>query len=457
MNIIYIHTHDSGRVLSPYGYNVETPNLYKFCEEATLFRQAYSVAPTCSPSRSGLLTGLYPHSNGMLGLSQRGFKLNNYQEHLVNYLKSHNYHTVLCGIQHEAGSYNNHQKGAEIIGYNENITQDNKDYLEEDLYLWDLENAQAVSHWLEKQHDSKPFFLSYGMFSTHRKYPKQIKEGIDPCYLTPPYPTVDTPETREDFAQYQTSASYFDQAFGIVIESLKKQNLLKNTIVIYTTDHGLAVPFSKGTLYDSGIGVSLAMHVPNSQCPANVIDHLVSHIDIFPTLCDLLNLPKPLSLQGKSFASWFEGSSDSIREEIFAESNFHTSYEPIRCVRTKRYKYIRYEDPSYCFLNLSNIDNSDVKSFYMDQDLRECTKEKEYLFDLLYDSGERKNLIEDSKYKDVLEKMKETLHQHLVQTKDPILQELTDIQSQWKVNTPQCINPSSKEESDYLSLGVNNE
>lgn len=86
-NVIYIHTHDSGKVLSPYGYDVPTPSLQKFAEDATIFRQAYCVGPTCSPSRAGLLTGMYPHSNGMYGLSQRGFKLHDYNQHLVNFLK----------------------------------------------------------------------------------------------------------------------------------------------------------------------------------------------------------------------------------------------------------------------------------------------------------------------------------------------------------------------------------
>src|ERR1700761_349814 len=68
-NIVYIHSHDSGRYLSPYGHDLPTPHLQRLADEGTLFRRAFSIAPTCSPSRSGLLTGLYPHNNGMLGLA----------------------------------------------------------------------------------------------------------------------------------------------------------------------------------------------------------------------------------------------------------------------------------------------------------------------------------------------------------------------------------------------------
>ena len=103
-HILYIHTHDSGRILSPYGYKVPTPEMESFAKEAAVFRNAYCASPTCSPSRAALLTGTYPHQNGMLGLAQRGFELD-CSRHLVQYLNHHDYHTTLCGIQHEAGWY----------------------------------------------------------------------------------------------------------------------------------------------------------------------------------------------------------------------------------------------------------------------------------------------------------------------------------------------------------------
>src|SRR6185369_2946181 len=80
-NILYIHSHDSGRYLQPYGYNVPTPNIQKLASDGILFRQAFSGAPTCSPSRASLLTGQCAHQNGMLGLAHRGFALNDYSKH----------------------------------------------------------------------------------------------------------------------------------------------------------------------------------------------------------------------------------------------------------------------------------------------------------------------------------------------------------------------------------------
>src|ERR1700685_2955512 len=86
-NILYIHSHDSGRYLQPYGYAVPTPNLMGLASAGVVFRQAFSAAPTCSPSRASLLTGAYPHNNGMLGLAHRGFALNDYKQHMLHTLR----------------------------------------------------------------------------------------------------------------------------------------------------------------------------------------------------------------------------------------------------------------------------------------------------------------------------------------------------------------------------------
>ena len=104
-NLVYINTHDTGRRISPYGYNVPTDNLLDFSKDATVFTNCFCCGPTCSPSRAAMLTGTYPSQNGMLGLAQRGFSLYHPENHLANYLKSHGYDTAISGIQHETGWY----------------------------------------------------------------------------------------------------------------------------------------------------------------------------------------------------------------------------------------------------------------------------------------------------------------------------------------------------------------
>lgn len=452
MNLIYINTHDSGRVLSPYGYSVPTPSLLSFAKEALLFKQAYCVGPTCSPSRSGLLTGRYPHSNGMLGLSQRGFKIEDYNWHLVNHLKQEGYHTVLCGIQHEAGSYLDHEKGAAIIGYDEDITSDNKGICQEDLVKWDFENANKAAKWLKEHGKKEKFFLSYGLYATHRRYPELIDETIEKEYVLPPYPVPDTAENREDHARYMMSAAWFDKCFKVIIDAIKENNLFEDTLIIFTTDHGVAVPFSKCTLYDSGIGVSLLMRMPGALANGSVSESLISQIDVFPTICDLLKLSKPKWLQGESFVQLFSDPKHVHRESIFAEINFHTSYEPSRCIRTERYKYIVYFDETYLGINFSNIDESVPKKFLMENGLEKKIKFKEALFDLYYDMGERNNLADDENYSHILEDMRAKLVKWQLDTKDMLLNGSIKIEPAWKVNKKTCLNPSSKNIEDYENI-----
>lgn len=381
MNVIYINTHDSGRMLSPYGYDIPTENLKKLAEDSVVFTNAFCAGPTCSPSRAALLTGTFPHQNGMLGLAQRGFSLYNPEKHLANFLKNNGYNTCLCGIQHEYGWYLDLEKnGLHNLGYKEIITTDSKPFKKEELHLWDRNNAAEVVKWLDNYNDEKPFMLSFGMHSTHRPYPIEVAEIIDERYVVPPYPITNNEENRHDHAQYMTTAHYADENIKMIVDALKRNNLYENSIIIFTTDHGVALPFNKCNLTDTGIGVSLIMKVPNADSNGKVVDSLVSQIDVFPTLCELLNLNKPDYLEGKSFARAFVDNKALLDEYIFAEINFHTSYEPVRCVRTKRYKYIKYYDESWNKINLSNIDESVPKDFLMNNGLKEKVKYSEGLF-----------------------------------------------------------------------------
>src|SRR5437588_11794408 len=109
-NILYLHSHDTGRYIEPYGHDVPAPNLQKLAREGMLFRQAFDAAPTCSPSRAALLTGHCPHSNGMFGLAHRGFVLNDYKQHVLHTLRPAGYYSALFGVQHIA-------KDPTTIGY----------------------------------------------------------------------------------------------------------------------------------------------------------------------------------------------------------------------------------------------------------------------------------------------------------------------------------------------------
>lgn len=451
-NVIYIHTHDSGRILSPYGYKVPTPNLEHFSRESAVFRNAYCVSPTCSPSRASMLTGTYPHQNGMLGLAQRGFTLDS-QKHLAGWLGGRGYRTVLCGIQHEAGWYLDVGNAAGALGYQEVLTAQPGNRRQEDMGEWDRENALKVCRWLENYDGKAPFFLSYGMYSTHRRFPDRIDKDICPDYAVPPYPVPDSQATRKDFAGYLMSVRGADRCFGLVADSLKAQGLWENTIVIFTTDHGIANPFAKCTLFDSGTGVALMLRVPKSKSEGRVIDSLVSHLDVFPTLCGLLGEEEPDWLEGKSLVPLLEGTGQEVREAVFGEMNFHTSYEPARSVRTRRYKYIRYYDETYLSINQSNMDESITKDYFMNRGLKNQRKQAEALYDLVYDPGERRNVAEEGEYVHILKEMRDRLACFQERTQDPLLLGEIPIKNHWKVNKKECIKASSADPADYVSTG----
>ena len=243
-NIVYIHSHDSGRHLSPYGYDVPTPNLKQLASEGVLFRRAFSAAPTCSPSRSALLTGQCPHQNGMLGLAHRGFSLNDYRKHLLYTLRDAGYRSVLAGLQHIAAK-------PETIGYDEVLHPKSTA----------AANVAPLAVEFLDTRPTKPFFLDVGFFETHREYPEPTAED-DPRYTLPPAPIPDTPQTRQDTAAFRASARMMDRGVGEVLKALERNGLAQNTLVISTTDHGLAFPRMKCNLIDFGWGVSLIMRGP---------------------------------------------------------------------------------------------------------------------------------------------------------------------------------------------------
>lgn len=426
-NILYIHTHDTGRYTSVYGKQVPTPELRRFAEDAVVFRNAYCASPTCSPSRGALLTGCYPHQNGLMGLAHRGFSIEDRSRHLASFLRGRGYETVLAGVQHEQNMYDYSEQSvlySSLLGYEKNISYISKEAGTCDKWRADAANAERAAQYLDAYSGGRPFFLSYGMFETHRPYPALPQEEIDLCredYLEVPRNVYDSKENRGDTARLHYSLKLFDDNFGTVIEALKRNHLYENTIILSTTDHGLANPFSKCTLTDDGMGVSLIMRLPGYEdVNGSVYDGLVSQIDIYPTLCEALGIAPGSWLEGTSLMPVFRGDGKPVREAVYGEINFHTAYEPARCIRTERYKYIRYYDEEWTKYNLSNCDDSVIKDLLVADGWREKDKQTEYLYDLYFDPAEKNNLAESPAYRETLEAMRRRLEAWQRETADSI-------------------------------------
>lgn len=401
-NILYIHSHDTGRYIQPYGHAIATPHLQQLAEQGVLFRQAFSAAPTCSPSRASLLTGQSAHSAGMLGLAHRGFALHDYRQHMLHTLRKSGYTSTLIGMQHIA-------RDAQQIGYDEVLLTGNHNA---------PEIAERATNFL-KSAPTGPFFLDVGFFETHREYPELASEQ-EANYTLPPPTLPDTPQTRYDMARYKTSARILDAGIGAILNALEEAGLAENTLVISTTDHGIAFPGMKGTLTDHGIGVSLIMRGPGGFSGGKVCDALISHIDIFPTLCDLLGIERPEWLQGRSLLPLMKNEAEQIHEAIFAESTYHAAYEPQRAVRTQRWKYIkRFEQRNTPVL--PNGDDAPSKNLLLQYGLGDRLVASEALYDLIFDPQEAHNVADDPAYSDVLQAMQQQLNAWMQQTNDPLL------------------------------------
>jgi N-sulfoglucosamine sulfohydrolase len=220
-----------GRYIQPFGHPVPTPNLQALAEEGVLFKKYFTTHPTSSASRASLLTGMYPHNNGMIGLAHRGFVLKDTHNHINFTLKKYGYHSVLSGVQHVVAKTGD--DFYRTIGYDEFLGNPNVAHLK-------------AAEWLDKAPDS-PFFLTVGFQETHREYPKH-KDHNNPDHMIPPQPLPDAPQVREDMADFTEAARTLDEKMGYVLSALRRNGLEDNTLVICTTDHGIAFPTMKCNL-----------------------------------------------------------------------------------------------------------------------------------------------------------------------------------------------------------------
>jgi N-sulfoglucosamine sulfohydrolase len=226
-NIVLLHSHDTGRYISPYGYDVPTPNLHTLAEEALVFRNAFTPAPTCSPSRVAMMTGMVPHTAGMLGNTGHGWAMDDPDQHLANHLRKHGYDTVLCGFQDEQPGDNDPAKSREL-GY--------RTFPDPNAADDDESTAAAATEYLASA--DEPFSLHTIFINTHRGYPDPEETGIDPDGVNPPGPLPDVPVCRRGWAGFHGSVRALDACAGMVIDALREHDMLGNTVLLFTTDHG---------------------------------------------------------------------------------------------------------------------------------------------------------------------------------------------------------------------------
>jgi N-sulfoglucosamine sulfohydrolase len=422
-NILYLHSHDTGRYVQPYGEQVPMPNVQALADQGVLFRQAFCAAPTCSASRACLLTGQYSQSNGMLGLAHRGWSLRDYRHHIVNVLRGAGYTSTLIGEQHIS-------KEPDVIGYDEVMK----------IPTTHVDTVAPLAMEVLRRERDRPLFLSVGFFETHREFlgPGSLR---DVHYSKPPSNLPDCRDIRADVAAFKASARSLDHGVGMVLNQLDAAGLDKDTLIIFTTDHGMPFPGAKATLYDRGLGVTLILRGPAPFAGGRVIDALVSHIDIYPTVCEYLGIERPAFLQGVSLLELLRGDTSRAREEIFAGSTWHAAYEPQRAVRTDRHKYIRRWGERRTPV-LANTDDGPSKDVLLAAGWAEREIPKEQLYDLLFDPNEANNLLADPDYAGVVDDLRARLERWMRETDDPLLAGHVDPPPDVDINLPDQLSAS---------------
>ncbi|MBD3157386.1 MAG: sulfatase-like hydrolase/transferase [Candidatus Lokiarchaeota archaeon] len=410
-NVVIFTSHDSGTQFGCYGAPVETPEIDETAEEGVVFTNNFCTAPQCTPSRGSIMTGKYPHSNGLMGLVNYGWKLPSENKTLPEVFREAGYSTHLIGLQHETNDPHE-------LGYEEVSDRTDFPYLTQSV-------VPKAQDFFERVSDNQdPFLVSIGVFETHRPFP-HFEDGDDLADL-PPF-LFAHPGMKRDFTRFKKSLKALDHAVGRVRKSIEENGLRNDTLFIFTIDHGIAFPRAKCTLYDPGIRTALIMVWPEKFIAGRRIEQLVSNVDILPTLCDLLGFPAPREVEGRSYAPLLLEEEFIGREFIHAELTYHDiGYNPMRGTRSTRFKYIRnMEELPFLFEMPDDIRNSDAGRAFIEafgEEKYNQPRPQEELYDLHEDPLQRNNLADDSTYADTKARLKRETLDWMKRTSDPILE-----------------------------------
>lgn len=404
-NILWISCEDA----SPYAFScygdplAHTPVIDALARRGVRYTHCYSVAGVCAPTRSGIITGMYPASIGsqfMRCQIQRPAFVRCFPEYL-----------------RDAGYYvTNNVK----TDYNFVVPKT----------AWDAVSRQA--HWRDRP-AGKPFFAVFNSETSHEsrvrpneaeheKIIPHVKHRVDRSKINVPPYWPDTPLVREQMANFYECVSEVDYEAGELLKQLEADGLAEDTIVFFWSDHGVSLPRSKRWTYESGTQAPLVVYIPEKWRtagqgkPGSVDTQLVSFLDLAPTVLNLAGVPLPTHFQGRAFLG---PALTKPREYIFScHDRMDERYETIRATRDQRYRYIRnYRHflPYYQYMNTSEGSPvmKEIRRLYAEGKLSETakkwmadTKPVEELYDVEADPHEVNNLAGDPKLRPVLERMR---------------------------------------------------
>jgi arylsulfatase A-like enzyme len=413
-NLLIITTHDSGREFGCYGNDtVRTPAIDQLAADGWQSTNTFTTCPQCSPSRGSLLTGQYPQTHGLMGLTDEPWQwsLNQPEHHLSHLLGDRGYDTALIGFQHESDE---DDLGYEHIGTSGETAVFGRAKPAPVV-------ADATEAYLEEREDSAPFYAQVNFFETHGPLDYGGVEPDDSQGVTVPPYLAETEQTIADMAQYQGAVNAVDLGVDQILTALDDHGLREDTIVVFTTDHGISFARAKGYLYDPGIAVPLLVHWPNGGIEGGQSDRLVSTIDVLPTLFELAGLDVPSHVEGRSFADEFGREGAPSRDTVQAMFQDHRAWgfgPDARCVRSRDHKLIHNFSPDRRFdvpVERNEHGNTGRDSYKSDP------RPPVELYDLSADPLETDNRADDEGYASVRAELNDVLQDWLDGVHDPIL------------------------------------
>jgi N-sulfoglucosamine sulfohydrolase len=393
-NILFLMADDAGwKDFGCYGHpSLKTPNIDNLASTGLQFNNAFLTTSSCSPSRTSILSGKYAHS---IGTEDMHVPLPDSVKLLPSFLKQEGYFT---------GHMLKTHYGPEG----------------EKQFDWYSNKLEDFTQFLDSA-DESPFFMWIGFKDPHRPY--KTSEYAKPFppgeVVVPPY-LSDTPETRQDLADYYSEIIRLDEHVGWIVKELEKRNLRENTVIIFLSDNGAPFPAAKGTLYDTGIGTPLIFNWPEKLPHGHHYDGIVSTIDLAPTVLEIANIEHPANMPGRSLLPLLNGEKNYERKYAFSERNWHGADEHMRSVRTLDYKFITNSFQDLPFGSPSDIVESDSwQALYDEKESHRLTVAQQRLFqyprpgrelyDLKADPGEIKNLADNPEYAGIVREMDDVL------------------------------------------------
>jgi uncharacterized sulfatase len=427
-NILWISAEDLSPDLGSYGDSYSrTPNLDRFAGQGARYTNAFSSAPVCAPSRSAMITGMYPTTIGSLHMRSKAVPPPGVKA-FTEYLRAAGYYCT-----------NNAKTDYNFEAPPSNRPPDT---------VWD--ETSRTAHWRNRPDKSQPFFAVFNHEVTHEgqvrsddaTYAKNTaalkpEEFHDPAkaVLPPYYP--DTPVVRKTWARYYDLITALDYQVTRLLNQLEEDGLADNTIVFFWGDHGRGLTRGKRWVYDSGIRVPLIVRWPGKIKPGTVDDRMVSLMDLGPTVLSLAGVKVPEHMQGQAFL----GDQAKPREYVFAHRDrMDETYDMMRAVRDQRYKYIKNFFPGRPYAQyIAYMDEmpilKEMRRLYKDhmnalspdygKALNDTQliffkpeKPSEELYDTTTDPHEVNNLASSPQHQDVLKRMRSALDKWQKETKD---------------------------------------